>query len=130
MVTSRPLLHGQKRSISDSSDRQLLIYTWGCSCRERLTIAVEKNYNAAIISSYPQGINLKTTDGRSIEMQDAFLKARKFTDFVDIVCSDIEANDYHTISINCRKGRHRSASAAEVLKRLHYPNATVIHVEL
>lgn len=119
------------------SERELVIITWGRAFRDscptfrsgKVVIKTEHNFNAAVVADKPRNINLRRLDGRSEELQAAFLKNRDFQDFVLNIRDLVEARDLHIISINCQKGRHRSVSAAEVLKRLHYPRAQVYHYE-
>jgi hypothetical protein len=42
----------------------------------------------------------------------------------------IEEEDLHTISTFCSKGRHRSVSAAVLLKLIYFPNATIEHLTI
>ena len=42
----------------------------------------------------------------------------------------IEADDLHTISVFCTKGRHRSVSLAEALRARYYPRAEVKHLTI
>lgn len=119
------------------SERALTIITWGRAFRDscpsfrvgKTVLKTEHNFNAAVIADKPRNVNLRRLDGRSEELQEVFLRNRDFQDFVETIRNFIEERDLHVISINCRKGRHRSVSAAEVLKRLHYPKAQIYHYE-
>jgi len=53
-----------------------------------------------------------------------------FPDFMISIQKIIEENDLRIVSFNCSKGRHRSVAAAELLKKLVYPNSEIIHLEL
>ncbi len=105
------------------------IVTWGRQCRKSCPEKTEHNFNAAVIHDRARGVDLRRMTGRDEELQDAFLKSRDFVDFVEVVAFLIVDRGFKTISINCAKGRHRSVAAAEVLKKLYFPNAVVYHHE-
>ena len=112
------------------SDRELTVYTWGRALRKKQPDCVQRNFNAAILNGRRKGVNLKKLDGRSQEVQEVVRHCKMFVDLMNSVCKIVERDDLHTISFNCTKGRHRSAAAAELLKKLYYPNAQVAHLEL
>jgi hypothetical protein len=66
---------------------------------------------------------------------DEFIQARVcrcafFSSFVGEIVRDVEAKSFAVVAIFCRKGRHRSVAAAEILKRAYYPEAVVRHQSL
>lgn len=111
-------------------ERDLLIYTWGKAIRKAAPSDSEHNFNAGILNGRGGGADLRTMNGLSDEVQNNVASCNLFPRWISMVCAKVEHSDLHTISINCTKGRHRSVAAAEILRRLYYPHATVRHLTI
>ena len=113
-----------------NKNRQLKIYTWGRAFRKNKPDDSQCNFNATIINGRRKGINLKKYNGLSEEVQYAVTKSNRFPNFITMVLNKIEKDNLDIISINCTKGRHRSVTVAEYLKRRFYPESKIYHIEL
>jgi predicted protein tyrosine phosphatase len=70
------------------------------------------------VNQYPKGFNLRKSNGKMKKFREGFMKIPKFIQFVDKVFDEVTNHpEWETISIYCEMGRHRSASAAEIVAR-------------
>lgn len=111
-----------------NQDRELVILTWSKAARKYKPQETQKNYSVEMISI--NDINLKRVTGKNEVVQVRIMMDPKFTKLLDSIVQEIETNNYMTISICCTHGRHRSVAAAELLKKLYYPQASINHLDL
>jgi len=117
-------------SLKVKADRALHIYTWGKALRKAAPPDSQFNFNAGVLNGRGGGADLRSMNGLSEEVQNNVLSCGLFPRWIEMVCSKIEFSGLHTISINCTKGRHRSVAAAEILRKVYYPSATIKHVTI
>ncbi|CAD7946765.1 unnamed protein product [Amoebophrya sp. A120] len=110
--------------------RSLAIYTWGRAILKTTPKQAQANFNATVLSGKGSGINLKKMNGLSLEIQSKISRCSLFPVWMEMVVKKVEAENFHAIAVNCRKGRHRSVAAAELLKKLYYPNARTHHLTI
>jgi len=110
--------------------RALLIYTWGKALRKSAPADSQHNFNAGILNGRGGGADLRTMNGLSDEVQSNVASCSLFPTWISMVVAKVEHSQLNAISINCTKGRHRSVAAAEILKRIYYPEATVKHLTI
>jgi len=113
-----------------TGDRELLVLTWGKALRKAAPPESECNFNAGILNGRGGGADLRTMNGLSDEVQSNVACCSLFPRWISMVCAKVEHSDLRCISINCTKGRHRSVAAAEILRKLYYPRATVRHLTI
>jgi len=111
-------------------ERKLLVYTWGKALRSRAPNDSQANFNACLLTGKRKGINLKKYNGLSEDVQKAVISCTRFTGFIEQIIKKIEKDDLNIISVNCSKGRHRSVTVGEVLKKYFYKQAVVNHLEI
>lgn len=111
------------------NDRQLLIYTWGKALQKAPPADSQFNFNAGVLNGRGTA-DLWLMNGLEDVVQSNILCCGLFPRWIGMVCSKIEKESLHTISINCTKGRHRSVAAAEILRKHYYPNATIQHLTI
>lgn len=111
-------------------ERPLTIYTWGKRLKKSKPHQSQKNFNASVLNGRAKGIDLRTTNGLSLDIQRVVSRCTAFKTWINMCVGKIEADNLHTISINCSKGRHRSVAAAEILKKSYYPNSNIIHLTI
>jgi len=116
--------------IECTNNRKLVIYTWGRRLRTSCPKKIDQNFNASVIYGYKRGSDIKKNDGRSTEIQEMVIRGKQFCDFMGGMIASIEKNNLKIIGINCAKGRHRSVSCAEILKKHYYPYSEIFHLEL
>ena len=75
-------------------------------------------------------MNLRKMNGLSSEIQARISRCSLFPTWITMVIEAIETKNLSVISINCTKGRHRSVAAAEILKAVYYPKATIEHLTI
>jgi len=113
-----------------NNDRELLINSWGKAFRERAPAGSQANFNASVLHGRRKGINLKKYNGTSEIVQKSVATSSNFVQFIENILNKVEKENLSVISVNCRKGRHRSVTVCEVLKAYFYPNANIHHIEL
>lgn len=111
-------------------DRQLTIYTWGNHIRNTAPKQTQQNFNARQIDRNKNGVKVNHRDGRVPAIQKMIVNGKGFKKFMEEVLNSIEKFNLTNIGIYCAKGRHRSVSCAELLKKYYYPRAKVYHSEL
>jgi len=100
-------------------ERELVVYTGGYD-----SATTGKIFDAGRIRldlNLPLNRNAVDPELREIVMAQPQMRT-----FLLGIMRKIEEEDYHTISIICRHGKHRSVALAESLK-VHYPKLTVQH---
>ena len=112
------------------SNRSLTIYTWGKAFRDRKPNGSEANFNASVLHGRKAGINLKKYNGTNEIVQKSVATSSNFISFMENILKKVENENLKAISVNCRKGRHRSVTVAEILKKYFYPKSSVYHIEL
>lgn len=117
-------------SLAVKTDRTLHIYTWGKALRKAPPPDSQFNFNAGVLNGRGGGADLRTMNGLSEEVQNNILSCGLFPRWIEMVISKIEGAGLHTVSINCTKGRHRSVAAAELLRKVYYPGATMKHLTI
>jgi len=89
------------------------------------------NWSALGLTGRGKGLNTKKLDGRNVEVQGRTSRSDTFSDWMTEKVRMVEEwfKDEEnkgcklTVAIYCSKGRHRSVSAAILLRDLFYPNA-------
>ena len=76
------------------------------------------------------GINTKKMTGLCIEIQSMVSKCSLWPTWAAMVVGKVEREDLTEISVNCRRGRHRSVAAAELLKKCFYPEGRTEHLTI
>lgn len=113
-----------------TKDRDLLIFTWGKALRKSAPADSQCNFNAGILNGRGGGADIRTQNGLTDVVQNNVASCGLFPRWISMVCAKVEFSNLNTISINCTKGRHRSVAAAEILRRVYYPEATVKHLTI
>lgn len=117
-------------TIELNKDRKLRILTWGRDMLKQMPADAQANFNATVLTGKGGGINLRKMNGLNIEIQARVSRCSLFPLWVSQVVRKIEAENLTCIAVNCRKGRHRSVAAAEILKKVYYPSATTTHLTI
>lgn len=108
--------------------RELTIDVWGDmfhNKQSRVLRRVKKNFNAKVLNGRGGQVDLREFNGTDPRIQNNVMGCNKFYDWLVMVIKSVTEKDYHHISVNCSKGRHRSVAAAILLKKLYFPNAEV-----
>lgn len=113
-----------------TQERPLLIYTWGKALRKGPPPDSQFNFNAGVLNGRGGGADLRTMNGLSEQVQKNVASCGLFPRWLQMVTSKIETAGLDKVSVNCTKGRHRSVAAAEIMKSVYYPNATVKHLTI
>lgn len=108
--------------------KEIIIYTRGKSYTKSKPFDSQKTYNATCLSC--SNIKLKNKTGKQKDVQKSILECSKFSRWIENVIQDVEQNNYTIIDIFCNRGKHRSVASAELIKKLYYPNAIIIHIDL
>ena len=118
--------------VKATEERKLVIYTWGASLRKACPHKTGHNFNVCGVSYRKKatGVDLRKMTGMDEELKAKIATAPRFEAYITAIVKVVERDDLSVISINCRKGRHRSVAVANVLKDRYYPNAQVVHLEL
>ena len=111
-------------------NRKLTIYTWGNKIRKTCPHQTDFNFNVRHIKRKKNGVKVNHRDGRTRAIQKMIINGRGFSKCLEEILDHIEKFNFTKISIYCAKGRHRSVSYAELLKKYYYPRATIHHLEL
>lgn len=109
-------------------NRKLIIYTWGKKKRDSGP-NTEFNFDATVISGH-KSPEIKELTGLDPFVQERVRGGRGYTELVEEIVRMIELCNFTLISINCKAGKHRSVSCAEILKSDYYPKAKIVHLEL
>ena len=119
-----------------TEERALTIYTWGDALSSKAALrqlGSQLDVNAKPLNGRGGGANTR---------YNALQDTRIMRNVVSSMCegtgvlmlkrtvASVEADDLHTISVFCTKGRHRSVSMAEVLRARYYPRAEVKHLTI
>ena len=125
-------LEESKSDLIPNEKRQLVIYTWGASLRKLCPKQTQHNFNVCGISYRKNctGVDLRKMTGMDDELKMKVESSPRFEMYISSNINVVERDDLTIISVNCRKGRHRSVSVANILKDKYYPNSKVIHLEL
>lgn len=116
---------------TDPSIHQVdLLMTWGKASQKRAPKESQRNWAVSNISIKDYGLNLKKINGKNRDLQSKINCDPKFMQLIELMVKEINENKYETISISCDKGKHRSVAIAEILKKLYYPRAEIIHLDL
>mmetsp|Transcript_15767 Transcript_15767/g.37588 ORF Transcript_15767/g.37588 Transcript_15767/m.37588 type:complete len:122 (-) Transcript_15767:23-388(-) len=110
--------------------RKLLVYTYGKSVMKTPPKGSQRHFNACVLNGKGAGLDLKKMRGTDPELQHVVGRCRMFPEFIRMVVELIEREDLQCVSVYCSKGRHRSVAAAEILRRMYYPEATVQHLTI
>lgn len=133
------IVNGQEETKCEKSDsktippdpsRELVVYVWGNRVHKMKPPESQYNFDACCLNCRGPGIDLRKMNGTWPEMREKLLKDRHlYPRFLKEFINSVESNNYTVVSVNCAKGRHRSASFAETLFD-YYPKLTVIHKTL
>ena len=118
------------RDLLVDTSRVLLIYTWGRALRLVPPPDSQFNFNACVLNGRGGAARLRYDNGLSDVAQHNVASCSLFPYWLRTVTSKIESSSFKVVSITCTKGRHRSVAAAEILRRLYYPAATVQHLTI
>eukprot|EP00927_Polykrikos_kofoidii_P028837 TRINITY_DN25056_c0_g1_i1.p1 TRINITY_DN25056_c0_g1~~TRINITY_DN25056_c0_g1_i1.p1 ORF type:complete len:384 (-),score=73.58 TRINITY_DN25056_c0_g1_i1:58-1149(-) len=113
-----------------NKEREVAILTWGKALRKSAPAESQFNFNAGVLNGRGGGADLRTMNGLSDEVQNNVSCCGLFPRWLEMVTSKIEGADLQVVSVNCTKGRHRSVAAAEILKKIYYPKATIRHLTI
>lgn len=119
-----------KSLVEHDENRHLTIYTWGNKLMKAKPQNSQKNFNASILNGRGRGIDLRIMNGLSDEIQKVISRCNRFDDWIAMCIRNIEDNNLHSISVNCSKGRHRSVAAAEIMKKIYYHDADIVHLTI
>jgi RNase adaptor protein for sRNA GlmZ degradation len=67
--------------------------------------------------------------GSDPEVRKAVMRSPGFAEFLQHIIQDIEKNKHAIIGVNCRKGQHRSSTAAHLVKHCFYPGSKIVFLE-
>ncbi|AYV83040.1 MAG: RNase adaptor protein [Hyperionvirus sp.] len=115
--------------VKHTDARPLYIAVWGIALRKKVPDdrKTQHNFNAAVLHGNRR---FRENARDSKEARDHIMKGRAFYNFMEIMVNLIETRDYHRISINCTKGRHRSVTCAIALKDYYYPKAIIEYLDI
>jgi len=109
--------------------KPMLFRSWGRECSKSAPAGAEANFNACVLNAKGGEADASRMNGTYEEMQRKLIKGPLFLGWMVRAVLSIESSTVehpcglHNISINCAHGRHRSVSAAEVLRKWFYPQA-------
>lgn len=115
--------------------KPMLFRSWGRECSKSAPAGSEANLNACVLNAKGGEADASRMNGTYEEMQRKLIKGPLFLGWMVRAVVKIESSTaehpqgLHNISINCAHGRHRSVSAAEVLRKWFYPQAEHILLE-
>jgi len=120
-----------------TADRVLKIYTWGDKVVSKHNLEQETgcttHFNAKPLDGRGGGADLKlnaTQDPRIVRNVCSSMMHNEGMLWLKRIVHEIERADLHSISIFCSQGRHRSVSAALILKSRYYPNADFVPLSM
>lgn len=115
--------------------KPMLFRSWGRECSKSAPAGSEANFNACVLNAKGGEADASRMNGTYEEMQRKLIKGPLFLGWMVRAVFSIESSTgehphgLHNISINCAHGRHRSVSAAEVLRKWFYPQAEHVLLE-
>lgn len=120
-----------------ASTRVLKIFTWGDALMKKSALKArgsQFDINAKPFNGRGGGVDIKNNNA----LQDPKIMLNVASSMAEErgrlmlrqTVRKIEEEDLHTISTFCSKGRHRSVSAAVLLKLIYFPNATIEHLTI
>lgn len=112
------------------SHRKLKIYTRGDFIMKSKPKHSQASFNALILTCHGDGVNLRKNNGLTKVVQDKLKNTVKFPEWIKRLIHKVETDNLHEIDIFCKRGRHRSVAAAEILRKYYYPNAEVYHLTI
>lgn len=115
-------------TVEHNSGRDLTIITWGKAFRKVAPPESQANFNACILNGRGGGADLRVDNGLTEQVQKNVASCGLFPRWLEMCIHKIESEGLSIVSINCTKGRHRSVAAAEILKKVYYPAATMMHI--
>ena len=92
-----------------------------------------RHFNAKPLNGRGGGADLKrnaTQDARIVRNVCASMAGGEGLEWLRRVVRAIEAEDLHCASVFCSQGRHRSVSAALILRSRYYPNAEFVPLNM
>ena len=117
--------------------RALTIYTWGDKVVSKVHLEQEtgctRHFNAKPLDGRGGGADLKvnaTQDPRIVRNVSSSMLRGEGAEWLKAVVREIERSDEHQVSIFCSQGRHRSVSAALILKTRYYPAASFVPLKM
>jgi hypothetical protein len=120
-----------------TATRRLRIHTWGDKVVGQLNLEREcgcrRHFNAKPLNGRGGGANLKlnaTQDSRIVRNVCSSMQEGEGLEWLRRVVRAIEERDEHSVSVFCSQGRHRSVSAALILRARYYPEAEMVHVKM
>ena len=113
-----------------NSERALTIYTRGNVSMRSKPKHSQESFNALILTCHCAGVNLRKNNGLTKVVQDNLKNTAKFPEWIKRLIYKVESNDLRIIDIFCKRGRHRSVAAAEILRKYYYPQAEVYHLTI
>ena len=124
-------------ALGASSGRALRLYTWGDKVVSQHALEREcdchRHFNAKPLNGRGGGADLKrnaTQDARIVRNVCASMAGGEGLEWLRRVVRAIEAEDLHCASVFCSQGRHRSVSAALILRSRYYPNAEFVPLNM
>jgi hypothetical protein len=88
------------------------------------------NFNACVLNGRGGGVDLRSARGTDKQLQINVASCSLFPGWISMVINKIESAGLSHVSICCTAGHHRSVAAAEMLKNIYYPKATVKHIHI
>mmetsp|Transcript_4142 Transcript_4142/g.6424 ORF Transcript_4142/g.6424 Transcript_4142/m.6424 type:complete len:273 (-) Transcript_4142:116-934(-) len=113
--------------------RPLRILTWGNKTMKWSAVqsrGAQRNFNAAVLNGRGGGVDIRNNNGLSDGVQRNVSRCPRFPAWLQMFVDSAEKENLHVVGVNCAKGRHRSVAAAELLKKLYYPLATIEHLTI
>ena len=108
----------------------LLIITWGRLRHKHRPLESQKNWYVGMLTlptDCPLLDGINGTDQQFIKCIDKDSSAHAI---LRKIAETINEGGYTVISISCEYGVHRAVALAELLKKHHYPEAEICHLDL
>ena len=110
--------------------RQLVVYTFGKTHRLLDERSCDLTFDLTSFHTEYNQRDSSREDGRSEAIQQSMRSHPGFDALMASVVAAIERREPKAVAFMCVWGKHRSVAWAEILKRDHYPHATIKHVRL
>ena len=110
-------------------NRKLTIYTYGEKNTNHKKPKCQVIFDVSTFATKIEKTDIKKYDGRDQIIQNAIIQHPIFDILIENVITEIEKNNFDTISFVCNHGKHRSVGWAEILKKYYYQFSKIKHIK-